>query len=48
MDKERFLKKIEEHMMEQKDKLQNAKQVAQEAVEKLDLKKTKKRDHRLI
>ena len=26
-------------MMEQKDKLQNAKQVAQEAVEKLDLKK---------
>ena len=39
MDKERFLKKIEGYMMEQKDKLENAKQDVQEAVESLDLKK---------
>ena len=39
MDKERFLKKIEGYMMEQKDKLENAKQDVQEAVENLDLKK---------
>ncbi len=40
MDKERFLTKIEEYMMEQKDKLENVKEEVVERVEELDLKKT--------
>tara|TARA_Y100001937_G_C7130466_1_gene337073 strand:- start:2788 stop:3111 length:324 start_codon:yes stop_codon:yes gene_type:complete len=39
VDKERFLKQIEEYMMEQRDKLENAKEEIQEAVVELDLKK---------
>ena len=39
MDKERFLKQIEEYMMEHKDKIKNAKEEVQEVVQQLDLKK---------